>query len=81
MKNKDRIRNMTDDELRDFLDAFTWEDCSAQFCKKYCDHCEPIVAKPEGYHRELQFAKCEFDDYVCPHYGGDYIKWWLEQEE
>ena len=81
MKHKDRIRNMTDDELCDFLRNFNWENCSEGFGKKYCDNCEPIIAQPEGYHNELKFAKCEFDDYACPYYGGDCIKWWLEQEE
>lgn len=80
MTNADKIRNMTNEELAEFLEDWTWEVASEMFGKEFCSKCETITAKPEGYHRELTFSKCEFDDYTCPHFEGNSVRWWLNAD-
>lgn len=70
MTNGDRIRSMTDEELRDFLDKFRVETYTEPFGKKFCKCC-PTVGTTE-------YKECEFVDGVCPH--GDSLMWWLEQK-
>ena len=78
MTNAEKIRNMIDEQLVEFLNDWTWEKASEAFGDKYCSKCEPVIADYNG--RETEFAKCEFDDYVCPHEKGDCVKWWLQEE-
>lgn len=78
MTNAEKIRNMTDEQLVEFLNDWTWEKASEAFGDKCCSKCEPVIAEYNG--RETEFAKCEFDDYVCPYEKGDCVKWWLQEE-
>lgn len=79
MTNADRIRNMSDDELAEFLDQIAYAretPWSKPFYEKFCKSCpEPEYTLDDG--RELRLHECDFKDGVCPH-GGD-IVWWLQQ--
>lgn len=79
--NADRIRAMSDDQLRDFLAKVENESCepvwSKEFCKKFCDSCPTVTGKIEGYNKEMEFHECEFVNGKCPH--GNELDWWLRQ--
>lgn len=70
MTNAEKIRSMSNKELRDFLDKFRVETHTEPFGKKFCKCC-PTVGTTE-------YKECEFVDGVCPH--GDSLTWWLEQK-
>lgn len=63
MTNGDRIRAMSNEELRNFLDKFRVETYAEPFGKKFCKCCPT--------------TECEFVDGVCPH--GDSLMWWLKR--
>lgn len=76
--NGDRIRSMTDEELRDFLDKFRVETYTVPFGEKFCKNCPTTEGAVEGNLIPLRLHKCDFADGACPH--GDSLMWWLEQK-
>ena len=81
MTNACRIRSMSNDQLRYFLEGVAnggvesvW---SKAFSAKFCDSCSTITAKLEGYDIEMDFHECEFAGGKCPH--GNELDWWLRQ--
>jgi len=79
MSNFERIKEMTLDEMEEFLqDAeyrSPWAEEFAEACYKTC---KPDVVMVEGYEKPLSLYQCDYDGHHCPH--GDSIRWWLEQE-
>lgn len=78
--NADRIRNMSDEELADFLLKLVYSQdtpWSIPFARKFCDNCPTIEAKIEGYGKIMKFNQCDFVGEECPH-GRD-IMWWLRE--
>lgn len=65
MTNGDRIRNMNNEELAQFLDKFdTLRDISPLYCSLgACVHKKDCMAGQE-----------------CVEHGDEYILWWLNQE-
>ena len=78
MTNGDRIRAMSNEELRDFLDKFRVETYSEPFGEKFCKSCPTQEVYCAPYGDTLKLTECSFADGVCPH--GDSLAWWLEQE-
>lgn len=78
MTNGDRIRSMTDEELRNFLDKFRVETYTVPFGEKFCKNCPTTEGAVEGNLIPLRLHECDFADGVCPH--GDSLMWWLEQK-
>ena len=79
--NADRIRAMSDDHLREFLEDVANSGGETMWCKqfseKFCDSCPTVTGKIEGYNKEMEFHECEFADGKCPH--GNELDWWLRQ--
>ena len=67
--NYERIKEMTPDEMEEFLRGAadeTWVD-------ECCYNCEPVGRAPEGW----PIFRCD-DGRECP--NGDCLRWWLERE-
>lgn len=75
--NADKIRSMSNEELRDFLDGFRVETFSEPFGDKFCKNCPTTEGTIQGGLIPLRFNECDFADGVCPH--GDSLTWWLSQ--
>lgn len=75
--NADRIRSMTDEQLRDFLDKFRVETYTEPFGEKFCKSCPTTEVYCSPLHDTLKLHECDFADGVCPH--GDSLAWWLSQ--
>ena len=76
--NGDRIRNMNDEELADFLLNLVYSQdtpWSIPFAKKFCENCPTVEATIVETGKIMKFNECDFDDGKCPH-GRD-IVWWL----
>ena len=78
MTRADKIRAMSNEELRDFLDKFEIETYTEPFGKKFCKTCHTQEVYCAPYHGTLSLHECDFADGVCPY--GDSLMWWLEQE-
>lgn len=74
MTNEEYIRQMSHEELYNFLDYIAqdgpWYDA---FDKAICKHCEP-VGQVNGY----DVCQCELTE--CPYEGADVLGWWLKQQ-
>lgn len=79
MTNADRIRSMTNEQLRNFLDKFRVETFTEPFGEKFCKNCPTTEGTVEGGLIPLRLSECDFEDGVCPH--GDALLWWLSQTE
>ena len=77
--NADRIRTMTNEQLRDFLDKFRVETYTVPFGEKFCKNCPTTEGTVEGNLIPLRLHECDFAGGVCPH--GDALAWWLSQTE
>ena len=75
--NADRIRSMTDEQLRDFLEKFRVETYTEPFGEKFCKSCPTTEVYCSPLHDTLKLTECDFADGVCPH--GDSLAWWLSQ--
>lgn len=92
MKNFEKLKAMSIDELAEWLDANgMWDNSpwSKHFDSKYCQQCESIKATVEDDFgkRECEFAYCELEnkcryflDYEDVPDCKDIIKMWLETE-
>lgn len=77
--NYDRIMDMSEDELRSFLE--TVEDNPpwvSAFARAKCDNCPKETVELEDHHFPIEIYPCDVGKHECPH-GSD-IAWWLEQE-
>lgn len=79
MTNADRIRTMTNEQLKDFLEKFRVETYTEPFGKAFCKNCPTTEGTVEGKMIPLRLHECDFADGVCPH--GDALSWWLSQTE
>jgi hypothetical protein len=78
--NGDRIREMSDEELSDFLCGIAYagsEKWSAPFMREFCDKCPTVECVVTETGQKMNFYECDFKDGKCPH-GSD-ILWWLKQ--
>lgn len=79
MSNFDRIKDMSLDEMEEFLqDAEYRSPWADEFAEACCKTCEPEMVPTDEFHRPMQFYPCDYEEHHCPH--GDIIRWWLEQE-
>lgn len=92
MNNYERIRNMSIDDLAEFLDE-RWShdnDPSIEWWnRKYCGHCEPVMKHVNfsGRETEMDFAWCEVNG-KCKYFPEleeypntkQMMKLWLEEE-
>lgn len=74
--NADKIRGMSDKELREFLitianaiEDFPWDKA---IYEKHCKTCPGVILDGTEYH------ECDYIDGECPH--GDTVDWWLKQK-
>ena len=67
MSNQERIKNMNQEELIDFLSEFDTEEIESYYCWKLC---------------KLRKGHCpvQEDDSDCPFKTKDCVKIWLESE-
>lgn len=79
VSNADRIRSMSDEELKSFLVRIgygretPWCD---PFAEKFCRNCPTVHCEYESGAQD-DLHECDFTDGDCPH-GSD-IVWWLKQ--
>ena len=79
MTNYERIKNMSIEEMAeflrntDFLDDTPWREFYGEFCET-C-HSEEYLLN-DG--RKMRLHECDFEDGKCPH--GSCFIWWLNQE-
>lgn len=87
MNNYTKIKNMTFDEMVDFLDKIGVDDTPWQneFDDHYCRNCEPLQVTPLGYHKAITVAWCElhgkckyFPEYDETPSNKEVIRWWLD---
>ena len=67
--NGDRIRNMNDEELADFLLKLVYSQdtpWSIPFAKKFCENCPTVEATIVETGKIMKFNECDFDDGKCP---------------
>lgn len=78
--NADRIRNMSDEELANFVARIAYAretPWSKPFADKFCKNCPVTLVESTHPPMSLYLNECDFADGECPH-GSD-IVWWLQQ--
>lgn len=79
--NEENIKNMTFEELCDFIDSIAFgrnTPWSEPFEKICCSKCPTTHATIVETGKEYDFHECDFVDGVCPY--GDSTAWWLKQK-
>lgn len=90
MNNFDMLKNLTKDQLSEWLDKYINFDYSPHmtwFNTCYCSNCEPVICKYEDGNREFPCSYCEIYD-KCKFFNElnevpsskEIIKMWLESE-
>lgn len=80
MKNADKIRSMSDEELAEFISSIAYgreTPWSKSFWEKFCKACPVTKVEIPDYLNPLFLHECDFKDGKCPH--GIAIVWWLQQ--
>lgn len=84
MNNFEKLKNMTKEELAEFLNSFIYKPIDdvepfKWFDEKYCSICPDIEVINDG--KKKMWKECYFEG-NCPHqdYGLGLIKLWLEGE-
>ena len=65
---KDKLRSMTDGELADFLEKFSYSFIEAQWCGNYCPQ------------REINNSSCACTQSRCQYTDSEILKNWLDCE-
>lgn len=65
--------------MHDFLYNITSDIFDDEFLKKFCNKCSDIELRDDLGHLHT-FTYCEIKGNVCPHFDGDSVTWWLQEE-